>query len=59
MSDQKSYDLKIEIIGLCSHLELGEKWEEYLTPQFIEFLTEHLMNMENPEIQDDIILETI
>jgi hypothetical protein len=32
MSDQKSYDLKIEIIGLCSHLELGEKWEEYLTP---------------------------
>lgn len=49
-------DLKIECIGIFSHLQLGEKWMEYLeNPKFMDFIVFNL----SPNVDDDIILETI
>ena len=59
LNEQKSYDIKIEIIGLCANIKMGDKWEEFLTPPFIQFINDSLIGMNNQEIQDDVVLETI
>ena len=56
LTEGKVDDLKIEVIGIMANVQIGEKWEEFLNPTFIEFLNN---NLANGVVEDDIILETI
>ncbi|CAD8046467.1 unnamed protein product [Paramecium sonneborni] len=52
----KEEDLKFEIIGIVSVIQLNENWVKLLTEPFIEFLHNNLaLGM----IDDDIVLETM
>ena len=56
LTEGKVDDLKIEIVGILTNLNMGDKWEEFLTPSFIEFLHS---NLTQGVTEDDIILATI
>lgn len=56
LTEGKVDDLKIEIVGILTNLNMGDKWEEFLTPTFIEFLHS---NLTQGVTEDDIILATI
>ncbi|CAD8127078.1 unnamed protein product [Paramecium sonneborni] len=52
----KEEDLKFEIIGIVSSIQLNENWVKLLTEPFIEFLHN---NLAVGMVDDDIVLETI
>ncbi|CAD8142495.1 unnamed protein product [Paramecium octaurelia] len=52
----KEEDLKFEIIGIVSVIQLNENWVKLLTEPFIEFLHN---NLAIGVIDDDIVLETM
>lgn len=56
MTKAKNEELLIEIIGIMSHIRIGDVWKDYLNNNFIDFLNNQLTNG-IPE--DDIILATV
>ena len=49
-------ELKIEMIGLLSHMRLGDVWANYMDEAFLAFLIENV-SMELKE--EDVVLETL
>jgi hypothetical protein len=50
-------ELKIEMIGLLSHMRLGDVWKNYIKGPFFNFITFNLDVTQQPE--EDIVLETL
>jgi len=49
-------ELKIEMIGLLSHMRLGDVWADYLQDSFLEFI---ITNVNTKEKEEDLVLETL
>jgi len=49
-------ELKIEMIGLLSHMRLGDVWADYLQPTFMDFL---IKNISTKTKEEDLVLETL
>ncbi|CAK60695.1 unnamed protein product (macronuclear) [Paramecium tetraurelia] len=56
LTQGKEEDLKFEIIGIVSVIQLNENWVKLLTEPFIEFLHN---NLAIGVVDDDIVLETM
>lgn len=49
-------ELKIEMLGLLSHMRLGDVWADYLKPEFINFI---VVVLDTKSKEEDIVLEAL
>jgi len=57
MSKRVNDDLKVELIGILSTIQLGDEWYDRLkNPAFMEFVSS---NLSLGYVEDDLVLETV